>query len=42
MIHIQPYMDILYHFMIHISELGNNITEQQATIEKILTSIDLT
>ena len=22
MIHIQPYMDILYHFMIHISELA--------------------
>ena len=21
MIHIQPYMDMLYHFMIHISEL---------------------
>ena len=27
MIHIQPYMDILYHFMIHISELATIKTD---------------
>ena len=30
MIHIQPYMDILYHFMIHISELATSVTEREA------------
>lgn len=36
------FWNVLCSFVTHINELGNNITEQQATIEKILTSIDLT
>ena len=38
MIHIQPYMDILYHFMIHISELWAIIRRPQAN--KTLTDIE--